>query len=350
MNKVINIGKYVISGDSPVFCIGELSCNHLNDYDLALKTIDMMIDAGVDCVKLQTARPDKITIDCDKEDFVISGGTLWDNRTLYSLYKETYTPWEWHQPIKEYVEARGKEFLSSPFDKGAVDFLESIGVKAYKIASFEITDIPLIEYVASKGKPVIISTGIAYKEDIALAIGACKRMKNEQVILLKCTSEYPTPLEEVNLNMLPRLADDFDCLTGISDHTIGDIVPCASVVLGAKVVEKHFILNRSLGGPDAAFSMEPEEFSGMISKIRDTEKILGLADYRLSDKNIKSRQFMRSLYVIQDLKENDVITEEYVASVRPGYGLHPKYLNEIIGKRVKCALEKGTRFKMEYVK
>lgn len=349
MNTAIKIGNRIISKDSPVFCIGELSCNHLNNYELAMKTIDVMIEAGVDCVKLQTVKPDKITLDCNNEDFVIKGGTLWDDRSLYSLYMEAQTPWEWHKPIKDYVESKGVEFLSSPFDKTAVDFLESLDVSAYKIASFEITDIPLIEYVASKQKPVIISTGIAHKEDIQLAVDTCRNVGNTQVILLKCTSEYPTPWEDVNLNVLPRLSADFDCMVGVSDHTLGDVVPCLSVALGAKVVEKHFILDRSMGGPDSAFSMEPHEFESMIKRIRISEKVLGTTSFLLSEKNEGSRRFMRSLYVGCDMKKGDVITEDNVMSVRPGFGLHPKYLKQIVGKKVNTDLKKGTRFSMDLI-
>ena len=349
MNKNIKIGNHIISENSPVFCIGELSCNHLNNYELAMKTIDAMIDAGVDCIKLQTAKPDKITLNCDSDDFIIKGGTLWDNRTLYSLYVEAQTPWEWHEPIKDYVESRGVEFLSSPFDKSAVDFLEKLNVSAYKIASFEITDTPLIEYVASKQKPIIISTGIAHKEDIQLAIDTCREVGNNQVILLKCTSEYPTPWEDVNLNMLPRLSADFDCMVGVSDHTLGDVVPCLSVALGARIVEKHFILNRSLGGPDSAFSMEPHEFESMAERLRISEKTLGRVSYTLSEKNESSRRFMRSLYVGCDMKQGDIITADNVVSVRPGFGLHPKYLKQIVGKKVNADLKKGTRFSLSFI-
>ena len=349
MNKKIRIGNFTLCKEAPTFIIGELSCNHRNDFELALKTIDAMIESGVDCVKLQTARPDKITVDWNNDDFIIKGGTLWDDRKLYDLYQETYTPWEWHKPIKEYVESKGKVFLSSPFDKGAADFLEGLNVPAYKIASFEITDIPLIEHIAKKGKPVIISTGIAYKEDIQLAIDTCHKCDNEQVILLKCTSEYPTPWEDVNLGMLSQLSSDFDCIVGVSDHTLGEIVPCAAVALGAKIVEKHFILERSLGGPDSAFSMEPYEFKTMIDKIRITEKILESNHYQLSKKNSQGRRFMRSLYVVQDMKKGDLITEDNVNSVRPGFGLHPKFLKDVLGKRIIKDVEKGSRFSMDLI-
>ena len=349
MNKCVKIGNSIVSENAPAFVIGELSCNHQNDFDIAIRTIDAMIASGVDCVKLQTSRPDKITIDCDKEDFRVQGGTLWDGMTLFQLYQKTYTPWEWQKKIRDYVKAKGKAFISSPFDLDAVEFLEEIGTDAFKIASFEITDIPLIEKAASYGKPIIISTGIAHKEDIDLAVETCRQIGNEDVILLKCTSEYPTPWEDVNLGLLSRMAEDYDCLVGISDHTLGDLVASSSIVLGAKVIEKHFILDRKLGGPDAAFSMEPEEFSALVDHVHTVEKILGDAQYHLSPGNEGSRRFMRSLYVVEDVKKGDIITDKNVASIRPGYGLHPKYLKQIMGKKLNRDVEKGTRFSLDLI-
>lgn len=349
MNKTIRIGDYMVSNVSPTFVIGELSCNHQNDYNIAVRTIDAMIDSGVDCIKLQTSRPDKITIDCDKDDFIVKGGTLWDDMTLYQLYQKTYTPWEWQKSIRDYVKSKGKAFISSPFDLQAVDFLKEINTDAFKIASFEITDIPLIEKAASCGKPIIISTGVAYKDDIDLAVETCKKVGNEDVILLKCTSEYPTPWEDVNLCMVSQLASDFDCLVGISDHTLGDIVATSSVVFGAKVIEKHFILDRKMGGPDAEFSMEPAEFASLVNRVHTVEKIIGSNKYELSSKNENSRRFMRSLYVVADMEKGDVITEDNVASIRPGFGLHPKFYKQILGKRINRNVEKGTRFNLDFV-
>lgn len=349
MNKNIVFGNHCINEQSSVFCIGELSCNHLQNHDLAMKTIDSMIESGVDCVKMQIFDIDKMTLDCTKPDFVISGGTLWDNRTFYSLYKETFTPWEWFGPIKEYVESKGVEFLASVFDKSSVDFMEELGAKAYKIASFEITDIPLLRYVASKQKPLIISTGIAYDDDIKLAIEACMKEGNDQIILLKCTSEYPALLEDVNLKQMTRISKDYDCIVGVSDHTLGDIVATGACALGGKVVEKHFILDRSLGGPDSEFSMEPSEFKNMVNRIRNVEKILGSETPSMSEKNKNSRNFSRSLYVAKDMKAGDVINFNNVMSVRPGYGLHPKYLEQLIGRKVNQNIEKGTRFSLDFV-
>ncbi len=350
MEKEIKIGNKVISENSPSFIIAELSCNHNNDLGLALKTIDAMYKAGADCVKLQTFKPSSITIDSRKEDFIIKGGTLWDDKSLFELYNQTYTPWEWHKEIKDYVEAKGMIFFSSPFDDIAVDFLNDFDVPAYKIASFEITDIPLIEYTASKKKPIIISTGIATKEDILEAVNACKRSGNNQLILLKCTSSYPTPLTDVNLKLIPQIKKDFDCLVGLSDHTEGSLIPLGAISLGAKIIEKHFILDRSFGGPDAAFSMEPHEFSEMVSQIRNLEKAIGVADYTLSEKVIKNKQFARSLYLVEDVKNGEILTKENVRSIRPGFGMHPKHYKEILGKTVVKDIERGTPLSFDLIK
>lgn len=349
MNKKIFIGDREISETSPVFIIAELSCNHNGDFDIAIKTIDAMHESGADCVKLQTSRPESLTLDSNKEDFIIKGGTLWDDKTLFDLYKEVYTPWEWHKEIKDYVESKGMIFFSSPFDFEAADFLEDLNVPAYKIASFEITDIPLIKYTASKGKPIIISTGIAQDEDIKLAIEACLEVGNEDLIFLKCTSAYPTPLDEVNLKMIPDMKVKYDCLIGLSDHTLGSVVASTAVALGAKIIEKHFILDKNLGGPDAAFSMLPFEFKEMVDNIRNVEKSLGNVTYELSDKVKKNRQFSRSLYIVKDIKEGEEFTKENIRSIRPGFGLHPKYYNYVLGKKSKTNAEKGTRLDINMV-
>ena len=341
MNE-IKIGKRTLGKGHPSFIIGELSCNHNGDYQLAVESVMAMHAAGVDCLKLQTARPDSITIDSRKKDFIIGGGTLWDNKSLFELYTEVYTPWEWHQPLQKLAHSLGMEFFSSPFDHDAVEFLEELNVPAYKIASFEITDIPLIEHAASKGKPIIMSTGVAREDDIREAVEACRRVGNEQIILLKCTSSYPTPLEEVNLNTIPLLREKFGVQVGLSDHTIGYVVPMGAVALGAILIEKHFIMDRSLGGPDAAFSMNPSEFGLMIQNVRDIEKAMGLATLELSAKSAKNREFARSLYVVTDMAEGEVFTKENIRSIRPGFGLSPRHLNEILGKKATKALEKGT--------
>jgi len=301
-----------------------------------------MKESGADAVKLQTYTPDTITIDSDNEYFQIDQGTLWDGKTLYQLYQEAYTPWEWQPKLKKVAAKLGLICFSSPFDRTSVDFLEEMNVPAYKVASFEITDIPLIEYIASKGKPVIISTGIATLADIEEAVHACKRMGNDQIALLKCTSAYPAPLEESNLRTISNLADTFNTVVGLSDHTLGISAPIASVALGAKIIEKHFILDRTMGGPDAAFSMEPDEFRSMVEAVREVEKALGTVNYDLTEKTRKSREFSRSLFVVEDIKSGESLTEENVRSIRPGFGLHPRYLGHIIGKKARNGIKKGT--------
>jgi pseudaminic acid synthase len=346
MNKTI---YEELLSDKKVFIIAELSANHQQNYKIAIESIKAIKECGADAVKLQTYTPDTITIDCDNEYFQINQGTIWDGTTLYQLYKRAYTPWEWQRDIKKIAEEMGLICFSTPFDKTAVDFLEDINVPIYKIASFEIVDIPLIEYVASKGKPVIISTGIAYEEEIKEAVDACKRMNNEQIALLKCTSEYPTPIEDANLNTIPLLKEKFDTVVGLSDHTLGTIVPVAAVALGARIIEKHFILDRKLGGPDALFSLEPHEFKRMVDDIRTVEKALGKASFELNDKLKKSRIFARSLFAVKDIKAGEQLSEENIRSIRPSYGLPPKYLKEILGRRAKVYIKKGTPLSWEII-
>jgi pseudaminic acid synthase len=338
----IDIWDRQVGDNNPVFIIAELSANHRQDFDLAVKTIKAMKESGANAVKLQTYTADTMTVNVDNEYFRIKQDTLWDNRTFYQLYQEAYTPWEWQPELKEIAENLGMICFSSPFDKKAVDFLEKMGVPAYKVASFEITDIPLIEYIASKGKTVIISTGIATLADIEEAVNACKRMGNNQIALLKCTSAYPSPIEDVNLNTIPNLRDTFKVVVGLSDHTLGISVPIAAVALGAKIIEKHFILDRILGGPDAAFSLEPREFKDMVQAVREVENALGEINYKLTEKMKKSREFARSLFVVEDISEGDVFTEMNIRSIRPGFGLHPKFLSYILGKKVTKSVKKGT--------
>jgi len=332
-----------------VLIVAELSANHNQDLELAKETIYAIKESGADAVKLQTYTPDTMTIDSNKEYFRIRQGTLWDGKTFYELYKEAYTPWEWHYELKELAEKLGLVFFSTPFDKTAVDFLEELGVPAYKIASFEITDIPLIEYVASKGKPVIISTGIATLSDIEEAVSACRRAGNDKIVLLKCVSAYPAPLEDVNLRTIPNMAETFGCTVGLSDHTPGISVPIAAVALGAKVIEKHFILSKDINSPDREFSLTPEEFGEMVKAIRDVEKALGKVSYELTEKMKKGREFARSLFVVKDMKKGEVFTEENVRSIRPGYGLHPKFLKDILGRRARKDIEKGTPLSWDLV-
>jgi pseudaminic acid synthase len=344
----MNISNFQINEKSPVFIIAELSANHNGSLETAIETIKAAKRAGADCIKLQTYTSDTMTIDCDKDDFVIKG-TIWEGQNLYKLYQEAYTPWEWHTALFEEAKKQDIICFSSPFDKTAVDFLEVLNVPAYKIASFEITDIPLIEYVASKGKPLIISTGIAEKEDIILALEACKRMGNNNIALLKCTSSYPAPIDEANISMVKDLAKRFNVISGLSDHTLGSTVPILATAFGAKIIEKHFIIDRSIGGPDATFSMNEKEFTDMVKAIRHAENAIGKIDYTLTDKQKKGRYFARSLYVVQDIKKGDIITAENVRSIRPGFGLHPKFLPELLGKKTIKNAFKGDRFNLNLI-
>ncbi len=343
----ITIHNIQIGKSCPSFIIAELSANHNGSLENALNAIKAVKRTGANAIKLQTYTADTITIDCKNDDFKIIHGTIWDGKYLYDLYKEAYTPWEWHKELFQAAMEEGLICFSSPFDKTAVDLLEKLNTPAYKIASPEITDIPLIEYVASKGKPVIISTGIAGLEDIELALDACKRMGNEQIILLKCTSSYPAPVEEANIAMISDLANRFDVISGLSDHTLGITVPVVATVLGASVIEKHFILDRTIGGPDASFSLNEEEFTAMVKAVRVAELAVGKVDYSLTEKMKKSREFSRSLYVVEDIKAGELITEQNVRSIRPGYGLHPKYYKGILGKKAKSNLNRGMPLRLE---
>ncbi len=338
----IKIGNRTIGGSNKIFIIAEISANHNQKYDVAVESIKAIKDCGADAVKLQTYTADTLTINSNKDNFKIQQGTIWDGKTLYELYQEAFTPWEWQPKLKQYAEELGLICFSSPFDKSAVDFLETMNVPAYKIASFEIVDIPLIEYTASKGKPVIISTGIATEEEIKDAVEACRRMGNNQIALLKCTSEYPASIEDANLKMIPALAEKYNTVAGLSDHTLGTIVPVTAAALGAAIIEKHFILDKKLGGPDSSFSLEPSEFKRMIDEIRQVEKILGEVKFELSDKTKRSRVFARSLFVVKDIRAGEKFSEENVCSIRPSHGLPPKFLKEILGKKASKNIERGT--------
>jgi pseudaminic acid synthase len=338
-----------INNNSSVFIIAELSANHNGSIKTAIETIRAAKRAGADCIKLQTYTADTMTIDCDKDDFIIKG-TIWDGQNLHKLYQEAYTPWEWHEELMRVAKKEGLVCFSSPFDKTAVDFLETLNVPAYKIASFEITDIPLIEYVASKGKPIILSTGIAEQADIELALDACRRMGNNDIALLKCTSSYPAPIDEANMCMVRDLAERYNVISGLSDHTMGATVPVVATCFGAKIIEKHFILDRSIGGPDASFSVNEEEFTAMVKAVREAESAIGKVDFTLTEKQAKGKDFSRSLYVVEDMKAGDMITEKNVRSIRPGFGMHPKHYNEILGQKVKADIVKGERFDLDFVK
>ncbi len=343
------IGKHIIDEKSKAFIIAELSANHQQNLDIAVATLRAMKESGADAVKLQTYTPDTITLNCDNKYFQIKQGTIWDGETFYHLYQSAYTPWEWHEKLRNVAHELGLVFFSTPFDPTALDLLESLNVPAYKVASFEITDIPLIEAIASKRKPIIISTGIATLNDIELAVQTCRKVGNNQIALLKCTSSYPAPLEEANLKTIPNLKETFDVVVGLSDHTLGSTVPIAAIALGAKIIEKHFILDKKLGGPDSEFSLEPQEFKDMVQHIRMAEVALGKVSYDLSPKIQKSKEFSRSLFVIKDMEEGDIFSDENIRSIRPGFGLHPKYLAEILGKKARYSISRGTPLSWEMI-
>lgn len=342
MNKQIEIGKKKIGCSSPTYIIAEMSGNHNMDFERAVKIIKAAKESGADAIKVQTYTADTITLNCDDPCFQITQGTLWDGTTLYKLYEKAYTPWEWQPELKIIANEMGLDFFSSPFDATSVDFLETMDVPAYKIASFEITDIPLIKKVAKLGKPVIISTGIAKLADIELALETCKEAGNDNIILLKCCSAYPTPYEDINLRTMVSMGDTFDCIVGLSDHTMGGVVAGASVAIGGKVVEKHLTLSRADGGVDSAFSMEPAEFKQMVDDIRTIEKALGTVTYALSEKQKAEREHARSLFVAEDMKNGDMFSEKNLRSVRPGCGLHTKYYEGLLGKRVSRDVKMGT--------
>lgn len=349
MKKIISIDNRKIGMDCSTFIIAELSGNHNHSFDRAVEIIKAAKYAGADAIKLQTYTPDTITVDCDNEYFQINQETIWDGTTLYKLYQEAYTPWEWQPKLKKVAEDLGLICFSSPFDFSSVDFLEGINVPAYKVASFEINDIPLIKKIASIGKPVIISTGIAYMDDIYAALKVCKSVGNEQIILLKCASEYPTPYEDINLNTISNMAETFDCIVGLSDHTLGCEIATAAVAMGAKVIEKHLTLNRDNGGPDAAFSMEPDEFKYMVESIRNVEKALGKVTYDLTYKQKKSREHSRSLFAVEDISVGEEFTSKNVRSVRPNFGLHTRYYDDVLGKKAKVKIQKGTPLRWDMI-
>lgn len=342
---MIRIGEFELSAEGNAFIIAELSGNHNGNKQIAIDTIKAAKAAGADAIKLQTYTPDTITIDCGNEYFQIDDGTLWDGKTLYELYTEAYTPWEWHHDLFKVAKEQDLICFSSPFDKTAVDFLEELNTPAYKIASFEIHDIPLIEYVASKGKPIIISTGIGSEDDIKLAVETCRKEGNQDIILLKCTSSYPAPVELANLRTIIDMKQRFGVEVGLSDHSLGITIPVVATSLGAKVIEKHLILDKSIGGPDVGFSLNKDDFAKMVDNVRSAEKSLGRVSYKLPNSIEKNRRFARSLFIVQDVKAGDAVTEVNVKSIRPGYGLHPKEFKSVMGKFFKKDLKKGTPLK-----
>jgi pseudaminic acid synthase len=329
-----------------VFIIAELSANHNGSLETAINTVKAAKRAGANAIKLQTYTADTMTIDSQKEDFIIKK-TIWQGQNLYKLYEKAYTPWEWHETLFRTAEEEGIICFSTPFDKTSVDFLEDLENPIYKIASFEITDIELIKYVASKDKPIILSTGIAEEEDISLAIKTIREINKKQLYLLKCTSSYPAPMDEVNLITLSDYESKFDVIPGLSDHTKGIVAPIVATTLGARVIEKHFILDQSIGGPDASFSLDEKEFSDMVKAIRDAEKAIGEISYELTENQLIGKNFSRSLYFVKDLKKGEIISEKHIRSVRPGYGAHPKYKSSLIGIKSRKDYQIGDRVIIE---
>lgn len=342
MNNCIKIGDKYIGEGQPIYIIAELSANHRQQFDEAVKLVKAAKEAGANAVKLQTYRPDTLTVQCDGPEFQIGGGTPWDGRNLYDLYAEAFMPWEWQPKLKEIANEIGLELLSTPFDRTAVDFLEEMGVPAYKVASFEIIDIPLIEYISRKGKPIIMSTGMATLAEIDEAVRAAHSAGASQIALLKCNSAYPSPPEEMNLRTIPHLAEAFRLPVGLSDHTLNIAVPVAASVLGACIIEKHLTISRSTPSPDSVFSLEPHEFKAMVESIRTAEKALGEVLYEVTEGEAKSRVFRRSLFVVRDIAKGEVFTDENVRSIRPSDGLHPRYLMEVLGRSATKNIRLGT--------
>jgi pseudaminic acid synthase len=349
MSISIVINGKKIGACQPVYIVAEMSANHNLDYHQAVKLIHAAKECGADAVKLQTYTPDTITIDCDNEYFRVGKGTIWEGRTLYELYQEAYTPWEWQPKLKQIADELALDLFSSPFDHTAVDFLETMGVPAYKIASFELVDLPLIRQAAQTGKPLILSTGMAALAEIDEAVRAAREAGATQIALLKCTSAYPAPPEEMNLRSIPHLSEAFQVPVGLSDHTLGLAVPIAAVALGACIIEKHFTLSRSVPGPDRDFSLEPHEFKAMVEAIRVAEKAVGKVSFEVTERERSSRVFRRSLFVVQDMEDGDIISEQNVRSIRPGFGLPPKYFDTLRGKRLKKAAKKGTPVRWDLI-
>lgn len=341
MDKIININGRLIGEGQPTYIIAEMSANHGGDFNRAIEIIHAAKESGADCIKIQTYTADTLTIDSDKEYFQIKKGT-WKGENLYSLYKRAYTPWEWQARLKEEADKIGIDFLSTPFDKTAVDFLEELGLHFYKIASFEVVDIPLIKYVASKGKPIIISTGMATLGEIEDAVNTVKSQGNENLCLLKCSSAYPAIPADMNLKTIKYLEKTFGVIAGLSDHSMGSVAAVTAVAMGAKVIEKHFCLSRQIETADSSFSMEPQEFKQMVEDIRAAERAIGKVSYTISEKEEASRVFRKSIFVVKDIKKGEIFTEENIRVIRPGYGLAPKYYEDILGKISTKDIERGT--------
>ncbi|MFA5181793.1 MAG: pseudaminic acid synthase [Syntrophales bacterium] len=349
IDKTIRIGNREIGAEMPAYIVAEMSANHNQSLEQSIQIIKAARDAGADAVKLQTYTPDTLTIDCDDEYFHIGKGTIWEGRTLYHLYKEAYTPWEWHPKLKKIANDLGMNLFSTPFDMTAVDFLEKMDVPAYKIASFELVDIPLIQYIAKTGKPIIMSTGMATLAEIDEAVTAAREAGCKEIALLKCSSAYPANPEEMNLRTIPHMAEAFGVPVGLSDHTLGIAASIAAVALGACVVEKHFTLSRKVPGPDSAFSIEPHEFKDMVNAIRTVEKARGRVSYEVTEQEAASRVFRRSLFAVECIKRGEVLTEKNVRSIRPGYGLHTRFTNNVLGRKATRDISKGTPLRWDLI-
>lgn len=341
MNTVVTVGRRKIGDGYPCYVIAEMSANHAGDINRAIEIIKAAKESGADCIKIQTYTPDTMTIDCTNEYFQITQGT-WRGENLYELYQKAYTPWEWQERLKEEAEKIGIDFLSTPFDKTAVDFLECLGVEFYKIASFELTDIPLIKYVASKGKPIIMSTGMGSLGEIEEAVNIVFSQGNKDLCLLKCSSAYPAIPEDMNLRTIKNLKDTFGVPVGLSDHSFGSIGAVTAVVMGANVIEKHFCLSRKIKSPDASFSMEPHEFKQMVEDIRIAERAMGKVSYQLSDREKASQVFRRSIFAVKNIKKGERFTEDNIRIIRPGYGLPPKYYEKVLTRVATENIERGT--------
>ena len=342
MNDHIEINNRCIGAGKPVYIIAEMSANHNQNFDQAVKIIQAAKDAGATAVKLQTYTPDTITIDCNNKYFRLGKGTLWEGQNLYELYNNAHTPWEWQPKLKKIANGIGLDLFSTPFDSSAVDFLEQMDVPAYKIASFEVVDLSLISRIAKTGKPIIMSAGMSTLAEIEEAVQTIREAGNSQLAVLKCTSAYPAPPDEINLLTIPNLERTFGVPVGLSDHTLDIAVPVAAVALGACIVEKHLTLSRSISSPDCAFSLEPDEFKAMVEAIRTAEKALGEVKYGVTAGEIKSRVFRRSLFVVKDVHAGEVFTEENLRSIRPGHGLSPRNLKDVLGRKAACEIPKGT--------
>jgi N-acetylneuraminate synthase len=348
MQPEFSIGEKSIGRGHPVFIVAEISANHVGDYDIAVETLKTAQEAGADAVKVQTYSPDTLTIDCDLEQFRIKG-TIWEGRNLFQLYSEAYMPWEWQPKLKEAADELGIIFFSSAFDETSVDFLEEIGVPAYKVASFEIVDVRLLRKIAATGKPVILSTGMASLAEIQEAVSIFRDAGHRRVALLKCASAYPAPPETMNLLTITHMRETFGLPVGLSDHTLGLAVPVASVALGACIIEKHFTISRSLGGADAAFSLEPTEFKAMVEAVRDAEQAIGGIHYGPSEHELGSCAFRRSLFVVEDMKAGEPFSVANVRSIRPADGLHPRYLDIVLGRVAAVDIKRGTPLGWELV-